>query len=80
MKRLTDKIETMSAFSEKWLAQEHIINPLSKDPVEAFDLLFHSRKYDPKHRLTGLYCYDVRESVIFKNAFKAEIKMREIQQ
>lgn len=77
MKRLTENIETMRALGEKWLDQERILNP-SNDPVQGFDLLFHARKHDPRHRLTGLYCYDVRESEAFKNTFKAEIKMREI--
>jgi hypothetical protein len=75
-KRLTENIETMRILGEKWLAEEHIQNP-SWDTAEGFDQLFHSRKFDPRHRLTGLYCYDVRESETFKNTFKAEIKMRE---
>ena len=67
----------MRAICDKWLLQEHIVNP-SNDPAEGFDLLFHARKNDQRHRLTGKYCYDVRESETFKNIFKAEMKMREI--
>jgi hypothetical protein len=67
----------MRALCEKWLLQERIANP-SNDPAEGFDLLFHARKHDPRHRLSGMYCYDVRESETFKNIFKAEVKMREI--
>ena len=77
IKRFKENLDTMAALCEKWLLEERIQNP-SNDPVEGFDLLFHARKHDSRHRLTGLYCYDVRESETFKNTFKAEFKMREI--
>ena len=67
----------MRALCEKWCAEERVDNP-SNDPVEGFDLLFHHRNTDPRHRLKGLYCYDVRESETFAKTFKAEIRMREI--
>ena len=77
IKRLQENIETMQAICNKWLLEERIANP-SNDPKEGFDLLFHARKHDPRHRLTGHYCYDVRESETFNNTFKAENTMRDI--
>lgn len=71
MRRLAENIETMRALAEKWAKEDHIVDP-SSDPAECFDQLFHTRKHDPRHRLTGLYCYDVGESETFKNTFKAE--------
>lgn len=77
IKRFNENLDIMRGLCDKWLHQERIQNP-SNDPEEGFDLLFHARKHDPRHRLTGMYCYDVRESETFKNTFKAEFKMREI--
>lgn len=77
VKRLKENLQTMSLLCQKWCSEERIENP-SNDPVEGFDLLFHSRKADPRHRLKGLYCYDVRESETFASTFKAEQRMREI--
>jgi hypothetical protein len=78
MRRLRENLETMRMLCDKWCKEERVDNP-SNDPVEGFDLLFNSRKTDPRHRMKGLYCYDVRESESFANTFKAEVRMHEIQ-
>ena len=50
--------------------------PKVLNTTDAFDQLFPVHKTDSSHRMKQLYSYDVRESQMFMNTFKAEERIK----
>jgi len=76
--RLNENLDMIKELLEKYSNEARLTPEMANTTLEKFDALFERHKYDTRHRMKNLYCYDVRESDTFKSTFKAEVAMNEI--
>ena len=70
MRRLDEKTRAVKTLLNGYLKKAKISKV--QNTIDAFDQLFPLHKTEKSHRMRQLYSYDVRDSKMFKNTFKAE--------
>ena len=74
MGRLDEKTKAVKTLLNAYLKEAKISKVLNT--IDAFDQLFPLHKADKSHRMRQLYSYDVRDSEMFRNTFKAEERIQ----
>jgi hypothetical protein len=74
MTRLDEKTKAVKKLLNAYLKEAKISKVLNT--IDAFDQLFPLHKADKSHRMRQLYSYDVRDSEMFRNTFKAEERIQ----